>query len=170
MFTKLISFVIGLSLVAGLCSLDVGWEIVVQTHAETGVSLNKLSSSITAFINIIGIGFQTTFPVKYILEARSDYCSSPEQTGRGFAFTLAKSTRIFCGPFERYVRDKRDCNTRPLLTKRWSPPLSVSMYEFHWFVFLLFEPINFSETGDEFVQLVNTLHLTDELPIAQNRS
>ena len=61
MFTKLISFVIGLSLVAGLCSLDVGWEIVVQTHAETGVSLNKLSSSITAFINITGVGFQTTF-------------------------------------------------------------------------------------------------------------
>ena len=115
---KLISFFIGLPLVAGLCSLDVGWEIVVQTHAETGVSLNKLSSSITAFINIIGVGFQTTFSVKYILEARSDYCSSPEQTGRGFAFTLAKSTRIFCGPFERYVRDKHDCNTRPLLTKR----------------------------------------------------
>ena len=81
MFTKLISFVIGLSLVAGLCSLDVGWEIVVQTHAETGVSLNKLSSSITAFKHIIGVGFQTTFSVKYMLEARSDYCSSPEQTG-----------------------------------------------------------------------------------------
>ena len=80
MFTKLISFVIGLSLVTGLCSLDVGWEIVVQTHAETGVSLNKLSSSITAFINKIGVGFQTTFSVKYILEARSDYCS-PEKTG-----------------------------------------------------------------------------------------
>ena len=63
---KLISFFIGLSLIAELCSLDIGWEIVVQTHAETGMSLNKLSSSITAFLNIIDVGFQTIISVVYI--------------------------------------------------------------------------------------------------------
>ena len=122
---KLIFFCTGLSLVAGLCSLDVGWEIILHTNVPFEF---LLINSLRQYELIQSYNWRC-FPKHYFSQIHSwseiGYTvSSRNRSGRGFAsLRWPCPTCLFCGPFERYLKAKFGSNTRPLLTMRWSSAL-----------------------------------------------